>query len=391
MLYFHILVQDMNCVAAIGVVHFSVRGFGCALFYFRKEYENMRAKKFSAVVAAATAVVVMLTGCGEGEQSSNTVNSESSAMSGEVSNESTVTSNQLVSSDESAESSVESVSGDVVSSDTVPVEPFSYSLCNDFKGNVSAMITSYNGTESEITLPITEFQGYKVRVIGTEAFKNTGVKKIVVPEGYTSYEEGAFNDCTELEELYLPDSMEDFMKSDYSKITDYFQNCMKLTKVQFMENTINMREELIGNVYSSYNITADCLSRVLQEYMYDVKKSKNGTFAGTATIPVYFGDSTGNDEQVKIDLSDVELDISGADENGEEWSSEKFFEKLKERYQEDFPTLNGYAIFVLKDGKYTQVAYSAELDITKYKEITDEDYTDKYCIGDAVVAKWDYR
>lgn len=391
MLYFHILVQDMNCVAAIGVVHFSVRGFGCALFYFRKEYENMRAKKFSAVVAAATAVVVMLTGCGESEQSSNTVNSESSAMSGEVSNESTVTSNQLVSSDESAESSVESVSGDVVSSDTVPVEPFSYSLCNDFKGNVSAMITSYNGTESEITLPITEFQGYKVRVIGTEAFKNTGVKKIVVPEGYTSYEEGAFNDCTELEELYLPDSMEDFMKSDYSKITDDFQNCMKLTKVQFMENTINMREELIGNVYSSYNITADCLSRVLQEYMYDVKKSKNGTFAGTATIPVYFGDSTGNDEQVKIDLSDVELDISGADENGEEWSSEKFFEKLKERYQEDFPTLNGYAIFVLKDGKYTQVAYSAELDITKYKEITDEDYTDKYCIGDAVVAKWDYR
>lgn len=381
----------MNCVAAIGVVHFSVRGFGCALFYFRKEYENMRAKKFSAVVAAATAVVVMLTGCGEGEQSSNTVNSESSAMSGEVSNESIVTSNQLVSSDESAESSVESVSGDVVSSDTVPVEPFSYSLCNDFKGNVSAMITSYNGTESEITLPITEFQGYKVRVIGTEAFKNTGVKKIVVPEGYTSYEEGAFNDCTELEELYLPDSMEDFMKSDYSKITDDFQNCMKLTKVQFMGNTINMREELIGDVYSSYNITADCLSRVLQEYMYDVKKSKNGTFAGTATIPVYFGDSTGNDEQVKIDLSDVDLDISGVDENGEEWSSEKFFEKLKERYQEDFPTLNGYAIFVLKDGKYTQVAYSAELDITKYKEITDEDYTDKYCIGDAVVAKWDYR
>lgn len=124
--------------------------------------------------------------------------------------------------------------------------------------------------------------------------------------------------------------------------------------------------------------------------MYDVKKSKNGTFAGTATIPVYFGDSTGNDEQVKIDLSNVDLDISGVDENGEEWSSEKFFEKLKERYQEDFPTLNGYAIFVLKDGKYTQVAYSAELDITKYKEITDEDYTDKYCIGDAVVAKWDY-
>lgn len=64
----------MNCVAAIGVVHFSVRGFGCALFYCRKEYEKMRAKKFSAVAAAATAVVIMLTGCG-GEQTNSTANS----------------------------------------------------------------------------------------------------------------------------------------------------------------------------------------------------------------------------------------------------------------------------------------------------------------------------
>lgn len=62
MLYFHILVQDMNCVAAIGVVHFSVRGFGCALFYFRKEYENMKAKKYLAV-ATAVALVISLTAC----------------------------------------------------------------------------------------------------------------------------------------------------------------------------------------------------------------------------------------------------------------------------------------------------------------------------------------
>lgn len=62
MLYFHILVQDMNCVAAIGVVHFSVRGFGCALFYFRKEYENMKAKKFLAV-ATSIALLISMTAC----------------------------------------------------------------------------------------------------------------------------------------------------------------------------------------------------------------------------------------------------------------------------------------------------------------------------------------
>lgn len=70
MLYFRILSQDMNCVAAIGVVHFSVRGFGCALFYFRKEYENMRAKKFLAV-ATAVALVISLTACAGNVQASS--------------------------------------------------------------------------------------------------------------------------------------------------------------------------------------------------------------------------------------------------------------------------------------------------------------------------------
>lgn len=70
MLYFRILVQDMNCVAAIGVVHFSVRGFGCALFYFRKEYKNMKVKKYLAV-ATAVALVISLTACTGSEQVSS--------------------------------------------------------------------------------------------------------------------------------------------------------------------------------------------------------------------------------------------------------------------------------------------------------------------------------
>lgn len=70
MLYFRILSQDMNCVAAIGVVHFSVRGFGCALFYFRKEYKNMKVKKYLAV-ATAVALVISLTACTGSEQVSS--------------------------------------------------------------------------------------------------------------------------------------------------------------------------------------------------------------------------------------------------------------------------------------------------------------------------------
>lgn len=84
MLYFRILSQDMNCVAAIGVVHFSVRGFGCALFYFRKEYENMKAKKFLAV-AIAVALVISLTACaGTGNEQASSADKNTSDITDSV-------------------------------------------------------------------------------------------------------------------------------------------------------------------------------------------------------------------------------------------------------------------------------------------------------------------
>ncbi len=373
MLYFRILVQDMNCVAAIGVVHFSVRGFGYALFYFRKEYENMKAKKFSAVVAAATALVIMLSGCGKGEQSNNAANSESSAMSEGNTTVPTTSSNDLLISSENV---IDSNAAD-----------FSYDIGEFNDGSTYAKITGYHGTATDVTLPVTEYQGYKVTVIGAKAFKDSTIKRMVIPEGYITFESGAFNDCTELEELYIPDSMKN--SAWYPSID--FRNCNKLTKCNFMGATLNVKEELIRSKYNDYSTVACHIGKyVVIQYIDAIKSSKNGTFAGTATIPVYFGDSTGSDEKVKFDLSNVDLDISGVDEDGNEWTSEKFFNALKTQLEALYPDLEGYVIIVIKDGECTQVAYSDELDITKYKEITDEDYTDKYCIGDAVVAKWDY-
>ena len=84
MLYFRILSQDMNCVAAIGVVHFSVRGFGCALFYFRKEYKNMKVKKFSAV-ATAVALLISLTACaGTGNEQASSADKSTSDITDSV-------------------------------------------------------------------------------------------------------------------------------------------------------------------------------------------------------------------------------------------------------------------------------------------------------------------
>ena len=383
MLYFRILVQDMNCVAAIGVVHFSVRGFGCALFYFGKEYEKMRAKKFSAGVAVATAVVIMLTGCGKGEQSSNAANSESSAMSGETSAVSTASS---VDSSTGSENVIDSNAAD-----------FSYDIGEFDDGSTYAKITGYHGTATDVTLPVTEYQGYNVTVIGTEAFKNSTIKRMVIPEGYIAYEEGAFADCTELEELYLPDSMEDFMKNSYWNPLYDFSNCYKLTKCDFMGTTLDVRNQLLCEDYKGYRDMSIGIFHAVNNDIEVVKKSKNGTFEGTTTIPVYYdGNISGSTDTVKFDLSNVNLDIRGVGEDGNEWTSETFFDSVRNDIVEEMswhniPRLskNGiiYMIIVIKDGECTQVAASAELDITKYKEITDEDYTSDYCIGDAVVGR----
>lgn len=368
----------MNCVAAIGVVHFSVRGFGCALFYFRKEYENMKAKKFSAVVAAATAVVVMLTGCGKGEQSSNAVNSESSVMSGEISTVSTASS---ADSSTGSENVIDSNVGD-----------FSYDIGEFDDGSTYAKITGYHGTATDVTLPVTEYQGYEVTVIGTEAFKDSNIKRMVIPEGYIAYEEGAFRDCTELEELYLPDSMEDYMKNSYGSTSYDYRNCYKLTQCHFMGYTSDIRNQLLGGEYQQYCTLSEILGEDITKRINVVKNSKNGVFKGTATIPVYYDSLSDSTDTVKFDLSDVSLDISGVDEDGNEWTSETFFDSIKNELATYCPDFDGdkiWIIIVIKDGECTQVAASAKLDITKYKEITDEDYTSDYCIGDAIVGRWD--
>ena len=58
MLYFNMPLLEVEvCVAAIGVMHFSVRGFGCALFIYKGEiampdYKAMYFELFNSVTEA---------------------------------------------------------------------------------------------------------------------------------------------------------------------------------------------------------------------------------------------------------------------------------------------------------------------------------------------------
>lgn len=162
MLYFRILSQDMNCVAAIGVVHFSVRGFGCALFYFRKEYENMKAKKFSAV-ATAVALLISLTACaGTGNEQASSADKSTSDITDSVPS----------SVDESSDTVTQSKEETTVSTESTTVATTSAALKEETTVNTESttVATTPAASVEESTDTVTESKAETtVGTVGTTA------------------------------------------------------------------------------------------------------------------------------------------------------------------------------------------------------------------------------
>ena len=62
-------------------------------------------------------------------------------------------------------------------------------------------ITSYEGSDKEVIIP-DEIDGYKVSVIGKQAFKdNTTMTSVVIPEGVSNIKAEAFYGCNALSHI----------------------------------------------------------------------------------------------------------------------------------------------------------------------------------------------
>ena len=111
------------------------------------------------------------------------------------------------------------------SSDTVYIAPTNAS---DFKytdnGNNQWIISGYKGTNTVVTIPAGHL-GKPAVAIGDNAFKGTGITKIVIPKSVVSIGESAFEGCTKLTTVTL---------SDYIKTIGRaaFKNCSKLTQMK---------------------------------------------------------------------------------------------------------------------------------------------------------------
>ena len=130
-----------------------------------------------------------------------------------------------------------------------------------FKRN---FVVGYEGEAETIYVP-NEWNGYKIDIIGVEAFlDNTKLKNIELPEGIDDVYRKAFSGCTELEEVEFKDGLH-FIESEA------FLGCSKLKTITIPNSAIL----LAGNAFD------ECPA--LEYNVYE-----NGAYLGNETNP-YLG------------------------------------------------------------------------------------------------------
>lgn len=160
-------------------------------------------KRRITLAAAVLLAVISLTACGKAEPSSA---DESSAASGSVTSSAETTS----APDEStpAESETSAASETPVTEEAPEQTPqtadFEFEHSDELGG---AVITKYNGTDADVTIPDT-LNGEPVVAIGEEAFgDNKTITSVVIPEGVTELQTGAFLGCRSLTSVSIPSTL----------------------------------------------------------------------------------------------------------------------------------------------------------------------------------------
>ncbi|GAB6392636.1 MAG: leucine-rich repeat domain-containing protein [Treponematales bacterium] len=97
-----------------------------------------------------------------------------------------------------------------------------YDTDND-ESSSGIVITKYKGAGGSVTIPAT-IGGKKVTAIGERAFADSGITKVVIPEGVTTIGTAAFTNCASLTDVVLPGSLREI--GNYA-----FGDCPKLKNI----------------------------------------------------------------------------------------------------------------------------------------------------------------
>ena len=155
-------------------------------------------------------------------------------------------------------------------SSTNASDDFEYEINDD---GVTATITKYTGSESDLTIPDT-IDGFSVTAIGDGAVSNCNtLTSAAIPGSVTSIGENAFSGCSYLSSVIMPDSVTSIGNGAFS-------NCMALISATMPDSVTS-----IGN-----GAFSGCIALTSFIIPDSVTSIGNGTFSGcraliSATIP----------------------------------------------------------------------------------------------------------
>ena len=131
-----------------------------------------------------------------------------------------------------------------------PIDQFDYYIDGD-----SLILTKYKGSDKAVRIaPAYEIEGKSYQVTGLEAvFELKAVNSVIVPEGVTSIEKGAFN-VSDVKYLYLPSTLTDF--DGWSTLHDGEKLCYGGTQEQWNSLYTGERKD-IGFKQITYDVKID--------------------------------------------------------------------------------------------------------------------------------------
>ena len=138
----------------------------------------------------------------------------------------------------------------------------------------TAQVVDYDGTETSVTIEAT-YEGVAVTEIGNNAFKNSTITSVTIPDSIISIGNSAFNGCTGLTEIVIPNSVTSIGNSA-------FENCSGFTEFVIPDSVTSIGKSAFCNCTSLTSVTIGSGVKSIGDGAFDFSTAlKNITFTGT--------------------------------------------------------------------------------------------------------------
>ena len=129
---------------------------------------------------------------------------------------------------------------------TCSLEKFTIGLQFELNGDVYYVV-GYTGTDKNVIVP-SKYEGKPVTVIANNAFKETSIETIKLPNSIIEIGANAFEDCEDLKSIEIPANVQVINEGT-------FRNCESLSTVTFAGNVTEISEEAFYACTNLYSIT----------------------------------------------------------------------------------------------------------------------------------------